>query len=187
MSLIHLPQEGLFSREDRAVDVKRNYFAQDRVLILWVYTIFSLLLRGGCFGILYLARQWEFLEHPSFPFLGCLHPQVPLHKAVGYQRGRKGGQARRDCRFGGCEGVWRGAEHSLTPAALVPVPCTPPRPQHAVLPRFFPLHPGGCSPSAVYHFSSYRDRGKYFLYMKNSIYGLLAGTELCTGRQGKLW
>lgn len=105
MSLIHLPQEGLFSREDRAVDVKRNYFAQDRVLILWVYTIFSLLLRGGCFGILYLARQWEFLEHPSFPFLGCLHPQVPLHKAVGYQQGRKGGQARRDCRFGGCEGV----------------------------------------------------------------------------------
>lgn len=104
MSLIHLPREGLFSREDRAVDVKRNYFAQDRALILWVYTIFSLLLRGGCFGILYLARRWEFLEHPSFPFLGCLHPQVPLHKAVGSQRGRKGGQARQDCRFGGCEG-----------------------------------------------------------------------------------
>lgn len=56
MSLIHLPQEGLFSREDRAVDVRRNYFTQDCALILWVYTIFSPLLRGGCFGILYLAR-----------------------------------------------------------------------------------------------------------------------------------
>lgn len=56
MSLIHLPQEGLFSRVERAVNVKRNYFTQDCALILWLYTIFSLLLRGGCFGILYLAR-----------------------------------------------------------------------------------------------------------------------------------
>lgn len=56
MILIHLPQEGLFFREDRIVDVKRNYFTQDCALILWVYTIFSLVLRGGCFGILCLAR-----------------------------------------------------------------------------------------------------------------------------------
>lgn len=104
MSLIHLPQEGLFSREDRAVDVKRNYFAQDCVLILWVYTIFSLLLRGGCFGILYLARRWEFLEHPSFPFLGCLHPQVPLHKAVGYQRGGRGARPGGTAGLGGVRG-----------------------------------------------------------------------------------
>lgn len=84
MSPIHLPQEGLFSREERAVDVKRNNFTRACAQILWVYTVFSLLLRGGCFGILYLARWWEFLEDPSFPFLGYLHPQVLLHKAVGY-------------------------------------------------------------------------------------------------------
>lgn len=84
MSSIHLTQEDLFSGEDKAVDVKRNNFPQACALILWVYTIFSLLLRGGCFGILYLARRWEFLEYPSFPFLGYLHPQVLLHKAVGY-------------------------------------------------------------------------------------------------------
>lgn len=148
--------------------MSRDYFTQDCALILCAYTIFSLLLRGGCFGILCLARWWEFLEDPSFPFLGCLHPQVLLHKAVGYYWGKEGGQL-------GTEGwramrkVWWGPDHSLAPAGLAPsaLSSSPP-PAHGACRLFFPLHPGDCSLSAIYHFSPsfYGQREVFLMYEK---------------------
>lgn len=179
ISPIHLPQEGLFSREDWAVDVKRNNFTQACALILWVYTIFSLLLRGGCFGILYLARWWEFLEDPSFPFLGYLHPQVLLHKAVGYYGRKEGGQLGTEG-LGGVKKVWWGPDPSLTPAGLAPSTLSSSPCQHTV-PAPCSVHASqDCAPPALHPFSStFTDTGSYFLHMNKYLQSFLKYWAAC--------
>lgn len=167
---------------DTIVDVKRNCFSQDHALILWVYTIFSLLLRGGCFGILCLACWWEFLEDPSFPFLGCLHPQVSLHKAVGYSWQEEGGQPGTES-FRAVREVWWGADPSPAPGLVShSLSSSPPRTQCCC--PLFPPHPHGCSPSAIYHFSSsiYGQREVFLIY--ENVFTVLSW-KLCCMLAGK--
>lgn len=98
--------------------------------------------------------------------------------------GKEGGTAG-DWRFGGCEG-------GLTRTRSLPNPCrsgsqrpvllSPPA--HGACCPFFPLHPGDCSPSAIYHFSSsfYGQREVFLIYEK--VFTVLS-QELCCALDSK--
>lgn len=163
---------------DTIVDVKRNCFSQDHALILWVYTIFSLLLRGGCFGILCLACWWEFLEDPSFPFLGCLHPQVSLHKAVGYSWQEEGGQPGTES-FRAVREVWWGADPSQ-PQGWFHTPCPPLPPARSAAAHSFHHIPTAVPPQLfITSLLPFMDRGRYFLYMKMYLRCFLGNFAAC--------